>query len=90
MFPLPVRIYKKNKKIKSPKSEKEKEKKKGPKRENKERGGASLSFIPHLCFMFSTNTSVWREFSYYHSFITMWGTYIIELGLYIPMMSLLK
>ena len=38
----------------------------------------------------STYTSLWREFSCCFSSITMWGINVIELGLYIPWMSLLK
>ena len=43
----------------------------------------------HTCAS-STYTSLEREFSCCFSSITMWGINVIELGLYIPRMSLLK
>src|SRR4051812_31667406 len=57
---------------------------------NKKRVGATLLFLlkdPHSCFKVAF--VIHREFSY-HSCITMWGPYTIELGLYIPIMSIIK
>ena len=77
-------------------------KKRKRKKKNKEKGGSITILYPHLCSCYST-CSIHshhlcsclapilhvREFSCFTS-ITMWGIYIIELGLYIPMMSFLK
>ena len=55
---------------------------------NRERGNTTIFFTdPSLCFKVARVLQ--RDFSY-HSSITKWGPYTIELGLYIPMMSLLK
>ena len=45
-----------------------KKKKKEGQRENKERGGSITILYTTLVLIFSTNTSAWREFSYYHSY----------------------
>ena len=101
MLPLKVKrameaIEKRNRKRKKIEKREKKEKKK------KEKGGNINILYPHLCSCFSTCcfhshhlcsclTPILhgREFSCFTS-ITMWGIYTIELGLYIPMMSLLK
>ena len=70
--------------------EKEKEKVKRRKREKKKKNKkAHITIIyPHLCSCLALVLHV-REFSCFIS-KTMWGTYTIELGLYIPMMNLFK
>ena len=65
VLPLPVRLY--IKKEKKPK----KKRKERLKRDNKEKGGSISIIYSTLVLMFSTNTSVWREFSYYdlHNYV---------------------
>ena len=98
MLPLKVKRAMESIEKRNRKNRKKIEKKK----KNKEKGGNITIIYPHLCSCFST-CSIHshhlcsflapilhvREFSYFTS-ITMWGIYTIELGLYIPMMSLLK
>ena len=71
-------------------TQKQKKRKKERKKEIKREKGATILFLlkdPHSCFKVAF--VLHRDLSY-HSCITMWGPYTIELGLYIPMMSLLK
>ena len=55
----------------------------------KERGSCTTILFTTLVLV-STYTSLWREFSCCFISITMWRINVIELGLYIPRMSLLK
>ena len=75
---------------KKKRKKKMKRKKKGKKRKKKEnkKRGQHYYLLSTFVLMFSTYIHM-REFSCFTS-ITMWGIYTIELGLYIPMMSLLK
>ena len=54
----------------------------------KREGATLLSFFSTLVLV--APTLHYREFSCCFSSITMWGINVIELGLYIPRMSLLK
>ena len=86
---LPLKVKRAMEAIKKRKRKEKKQKRKRKrKKKNKEKGGSITIFYPHLCSCLAPTFHM-REFSCFTS-ITMWGIYIIELGLYIPMISFLK
>ena len=56
-------------------------------REKERRDNATI-LLPHLCFKVAPRSS--QRVSYVITFIHQWEFFIIELGLYIPMMGFLK
>ena len=67
-----------------------KEPRRPPKIQKIEKERGSNTTIHFTTLVLVAPTLHYREFSCYFSSITMWGINVIELGLYIPRMSLLK
>ena len=85
------KIYKKRGQRSPNKKRPYKKERKGPnkKMREKERRGNVTILLPHLCFRVAP-CSPYRESLLSYHFHILVGIFIIELGLYIPMMGFLK